>query len=33
VEQQHACCSMKAGRTVELRPRSIKIHSRAAVAA
>lgn len=32
-EQQHACCSMKAGRSVELPPRSVKIHSRAAVAA
>ena len=32
-EQQHACCSMKAGRTIELQPRSIKLHPRAAVAA
>jgi len=30
--QQHACCSMKAGRTIELRPRSVKLHPRAAAA-
>jgi hypothetical protein len=24
--QQHACCSMKAGRTIELRTRSVKLH-------
>jgi len=27
--QQHACCSMKAGRTIELPPRSVKLHPRA----
>lgn len=28
-DQQHACCSVKAGRTIELRPRSVKLHPRA----
>ena len=32
-DQQHACCSMKAGRAIELRPRSVKLHPRAAVPA
>lgn len=32
-DQQHACCSMKAGRTMELRPRSVKLHPRAAAPA
>lgn len=32
-DQQHACCSMKAGRTVELSPRTVRIHPRPAVAA
>lgn len=31
-EQQHACCSIKAGRSIELRPRSVKLHLRAAAA-
>ena len=32
-DQQHACCSMKAGRTIEMRPRSVWLHPRAAVPA
>jgi len=32
-DQQHACCSMKAGRTIEMRPRSVRLHPRAAVPA
>jgi hypothetical protein len=31
--QEHACCSVKTGRSIELRPRSIKLHPRPAVAA
>ena len=31
--QQHACCSMKAGRAIELRPRGVKLHPRSVVPA
>ncbi len=33
VAQEHACCSIKTGRTIELRPRSVKLHPRPSVAA